>query len=343
MLKIVLWAHFLLLAHILVAGFACAVACLWSASPWRGTRVWLRRCLPVFSVLPVTLLWAWLSMRGAQPNEPIQWLLGPHRLYALVPRMVAAPDALAGWAVGLFALSSPWLFGARPDRSPGRWLPFAFYLCWVLLFPDFAAGTAFTSQRFAVLGLPLYFLCFGPVSAPGPAQRILSRLMPLTTALIVVAMLAWHSLRATVFDDQTQGYTEVMRHAKPGGRLLSLMVDSRSLAFASPSFLHFPGWYQAEHEGLSEFSFSRFYVTPLKFRDTRATSIEQGFAWNPQAFDWRVHHGGRYDYVLVRSMPNPDRWIAQRSNCRLQPVASSGPWHLYGRATGTQVRCSAAP
>lgn len=342
--RIVAWAHFLFLAHILIAGFACAVACLMLSTPWRGAKAWLRRCVPLFSVLPVTILWLWLGLRGsAQAAEPIQWSLGLHRVYALVPRMVAAPDALAGWAVGLFALASPWLFGARPDRSPGHWLPFTFYLGWMLLFPNYAVGNAFTAQRFAVFGLPLYFLCFRPISAHGPARRILSQLMPSTTAIIVGAMLAWHSLRATVFDDQTQGYAEVMQHAKPEGRLLSLMIDRRSLAYASPSFLHFPGWYQAEHGGLSEFSFSRFYVTPLKFRDAQATSIEQGFAWNPQAFDWRAHHGDRYDYVLVRSMPNPDGWIAQRSACRLQPIVSSGPWHLYGRATGSHGDCSASP
>lgn len=342
-LRIILWVHFLFLAHILIAGFTCAVACLMLASPWRGTKAWLRRCLPLFSVLPVTLLWAWLGLRSAQAGEPVQWSLGLHRLLALGPRMLAAPEGGVGWAIVLFSLAAPWLSGARPARAPGRWLPFAFYLCWMLLFPNYIAGNAFTAQRFAVFGLPLYFFCFRPGSARGPAFSFLPPLMTWTTVLLVVGSLTWHVLRATIFDDQTRGYTEVMRRAEPGGRLLSLMLDHRSLAYGSPSFLHFPGWYQAEHHGLSEFSFSRFYVTPLKFRDTQATSIEQGFVWNPLAFDWRADHGERYDYVLVRSLPNPDRWIAERSTCRLRPIAASGPWHLYGRASARDGDCPASP
>lgn len=332
-LKMALWVHALFFAHLLIAAFCCIVAGLMLVSPWQGIRSWLRRVSPLFAVLPVALLWLATTLTdSAQANEPVQWGLRlAMRLQYFLPRMIGSPDVPVVSLLGLLILALPFLAGSRFATSPGRWLPFAFYIVFELFFPVSIMGNSFTASRFGVFGVPLYLLCFVPVhsSVANTQPRHPNRLVGPLAAAIAILMLGWHTLRASIIDIQSKGYSEVVARADPGKRMLSLIFQHGSMASSAPVFMHFPAWYQAEHNGLTEPSFARAYAIPLQFRDRAGSAIEQGFGWRPDIFDWEWHHGERYDYFLTRSGADPGAWLIGKSGCRLRLVSRSGQWRLY--------------
>ena len=338
---ILLWLHFLFFAHVLVTAFSCVIALLLLGEPWQGARQWIRRSLPVLGVLPVTLAWTATTFGnvGAVGLSHTFWDHGLHRLVNLPPMLVAAPTNFPGYLVALFALAAPWLTGARPAH-PWRWLPFAFYLAWMLFFAHHIFGNSHTYQRFGNMGLPLYLLCFRP--AAGAAHPRRNTIAALGAVVVAISMLGWATIRAAVFNAETRAYSNVMAAAQPGRRVLMLTMDSSSRASDAPLLLHFPAWYQAEHGGLAEFSFARFDVTPLSYRDPEASRIGIGFEWRPNTFNWAAHKGELYDYIVVRSPMDQSAALYAISDCRVSLLANEGPWWLYARTpdeAGRQPGC----
>lgn len=331
---IVAWVHGLFFAHALIAAFGCAVACLllWRARD--GIRAWLVRLAPILSVLPVALGWfVWTLLDTAQAHEAVQWGLQDDRLWRLLQRMTGAPETFAAAVLSIAALATPWLAGARWNLDPARWLPFAFWLAFVVLCPVYLFGTAFTGARFAVFGLPLYFLCFRSAETPASKQRLIAVL----AAACALATIGWHALRASIFDLDTAGYRHVVAHAQPGRRMLSLMVHNSGIDPALPLFQHVPAWYQAEAGGLVEPNFALSYAIPLRYLDPHA-SVPLGLAQNAVHFDGRLHPVGRYDFILVRHATDPHAWLQGAARCAIEPVAASRTWWLYRPSAGCRHR-----
>lgn len=336
--RIGLVLHLLFVAHILTAAFFCIVGMLMLLSPWTGIRDWLRRCLPVFTILPVTAVWFWLNMQHAPPaGAQVIWSIGLHRLTDFLPAMVSAPASLVGQLLGLFFLAAPFMTGARPKRSVSAWAPFALYMLWMLAFPHYLGGTFFTYQRFGLVGIPLYLAAFERRRDDLPQPEYARSLVP-GLAIICLALLGWHCIRVMTFNREVAGYKDVMEQAKPEGRLLMMAFNPLSRASSAPLLLHFSGWYQAERDGLSEYSFSGFWGVPARFRPDAPTTIRQGFEWRPDTFDWQRHSGELYDYFLIRHTANADSWIHERTEGRAVLVARSGEWQLYGRRQAQPVR-----
>lgn len=330
-LTIVAWLHLLFLAHILITAFFCVIALLLMAAPWRGTRDWVRRCLPILSILPLTVAWVLVtSSKSPSAADPVLWAHSWQRVLDLVPSMVSAPTLPAAGLIGMFFIAVPWLMGARPRRSWLAWAPFLTYVTWMLAVPDYVGGNLFTYQRFALFGLPLYLIGF-ETGARIPARQ--EAVLRCSLALVCLSLIGWHGLRAHIFNSETRDYLAVIGHADPGKRMLNLTFDPMSRTSRAPVFLHFPGWYQAQQSGLTEFSFSKFYVTPLKFKNDESTRIELGFEWNPASFDWGMHQGDVYDYVIMRTTADPGEWIGRKSGGRLELKAHYGAFWLYHRAS----------
>lgn len=336
--RITLTLHLLFAAHILTAAFFCIAGMLMLLSPWNGIRDWLRRCLPVFTILPVTVLWLWLNIQHApSAGAAVMWDIGLHRLTDLLPSLVSSPARVAGQFLGLLFLAVPFLTGARPKRSIASWAPFALYVAWMLTFPHYLSGTFFTYQRFGLFGIPLYLVAFESRRTHLLAPEYMRSLVP-GLAMIFMALLGWHCIRVLTFNREVAGYVEVMKHAKPEGRMLMMAFNPVSQASNLPLMLHFSGWYQAESGGLSEYSFSEFWGVPARFRADAPTTIRQGFEWRPDTFDWQRHSGELYDYFLIRHPANADTWIHERTDGRAVLVARSGEWQLYGRRFPESVR-----
>lgn len=338
-IAIALWGHLLFFAHILIAGFACAIACLQQATPGRGFRQWLWRVAPFASLLPITLIWLGVTLTGgSQVHEPVQWDIGAHRIPLIIARLVAAPETPAGIALGLAALAFPWVTGATWRRDAARWSPLVLFVAFVLLFPAYVMGNGSTASRFVVFGLPLYFACFESATA---ARHTRIRWGPVT-ATIAVALIGWNTLRASIVDVEARGYRAVTSELPRGRRVLSLMFDNESFGSTAPVFLHFTGWYQVESNGFVEPSFSRFYGVPLGLADDRHSAIGMWFAWHPERLDWEPAHGSRYDYLIVRSRTDPRPWLDAASGCAVIPLRHSGEWWLFGRGPAAD-RCAVVP
>lgn len=329
-IQVMLWLHLLFVAHVLTAFFfSCCAICMLALerASWRERLV---RALPVFSVLPIALLWVMLNIG----NEPVAerqfaWMLGMHRLTGLLPALVSSSQGVVWQVVGVFFLALPFLIGARLKRNAAAWAPFLVYLSWMMLVPHLLGGTSFIYERFGLFGLPLYFLAFE--LSDGVTSRS-QRLLVLASLAISLAMLGVHAVKAVTFNAEVAGYRAVIQHANPGGRMLMLAFEPRSRVSYAPLMLHFSGWYQAERDGLSEFSFSSFWGVPAHFRSDATGVIRQGFEWRPHEFDWDTHHGGQYDYFLVRHPQSAEGWMAERSAGRVVLIARSEDWQLYGRA-----------
>src|SRR5690606_37465945 len=194
------------------------------------------------------------------------------------------------------------------------------------LFAHHIFGTSHTYQRFGSLGLPLYLLGFQPALQDTGARH--ARLVVAGVVAMALSMLGWNTVRATVFNAEVAPYREVIAHARPGGRMLMLIMDHRSRASAAPVFLHLPAWYQAQSGGLVEFNFSRFVVTPLSWRNPDESGIQVHFEWTPHTLDWTRHKGALYDYVIVRSPRDESQALHAISGCSIALVASEGPWWL---------------
>lgn len=334
--RIVVWAHLLLFAHILIAAFFCAVAILLLADPWRGFRKWLASCLPVLAVLPVTLTWVYLTMsESSLASDPFYWRMGLERITGLLPLLVSGSTLLAGTLVGLLFLGLPFLVGAKPRTTVIAWLPFAFYAAWMLLFPDYIGGNHFSYQRFGIFGLPFYFMGFHPSQ---DLSRHYLKLLYGSLPLVAGVAIMGQTNSSMLFNVEARDYQLAVSHAAPQKRMLSLPLAPFGRSSRAPVYLHMSGWYQAESAGLAEFSFARFYPTPLSFQNAGMSAIDVGFDVYPQRFDWDRHQGDRYDYFLVRSRESPDDWMAQVSDCAVRPVAREGSWWLYERGAGTGCR-----
>ncbi len=330
-LQMVAVLHLLFFAHLLVTAFVCIIAVLLLAHPWQGLLRWLRRCLPVFSILPITLAWMGVGMASAPAaRAPIGWEIGLHRLVEFLPGLVSAPDPTVGVLLGFLLLALPWAAGFSVKKHWTAWVPFGVYLFFMMFVPHFLGGNYYTYQRFGFLGLPLYWACFEE-----PASRLDARgqrWVAAGLAALGLLMLGWQTFRAEVFNREVAGYQAVMTRAEPGRRILMLAADPYSRVSAAPVMLHFSSWYQAEQGGLSEFNFARFWGMPLQYKDSQGPGIYAGFEWAPGSFDWDANAGSSFDYLLVRSSDDAREWVRGKTDGRMVPIAGRGGWQLFGKA-----------
>ena len=98
---------------------------------------------------------------------------------------------------------------------------------------------------------------------------------------------------------------QVLRVAKPGRRLLALMLHRKSKVVNFEPYLHFGLYYELERGGRARFNFAELPWMPLRFRrDVPAQPLPLYWEFYPGQFDW-THARGDADYVLVRT-PDPD-------------------------------------
>ena len=326
---LVAFVHLLFFAHFLITAFSCMVAVFLLATPWKGVKHWIRCCMPVFSVLPITLGWISITlMTVPEASGPTVWALGFLRLDTFPILLSSAPYGKTGFLIGLLLLILPWLYGAKPRRSRMAWAPFIVYCFWMFIVPSTLAGTAFVYQRFGFFGLPLYYSAFLMEGPPMPRQNLIKYGLAGFSFLIICL----RCMQVDIFNREMEGYRSVISHTEPGRRLVSMAFDrdSRSSDNA-PLMLQIGGWYQAERGGLAEFSFARFPGLPLVFKSKTGPGIYGGFEWMPGVFDWERNDGEHIDYLLVRHPQDGSEWIADRTHGRMSLLARDGLWQLFGK------------
>lgn len=335
--KGVLWVNLLFFAHILTAAMFCSVAAFLMMTPWKGFGPWLKRMTPQLSVLPVLFAYVLFTLIGANNvSDPIDWRLGWHRLPELVQGFVSAPTQVAGIALTVVALAAPWLLGARLQHKPAYLLPFALYVAWMLLIPNYVLGNYFNYQRFGFVGYPLYLLCFHYSAAAVQQQH--ARLAGIGLLTISLAMLAFQVNRVLTFDREYADYEQTIAQADPGKRMLIFAVDRYSAIFQAPLYLHFPSWYQAQTKGLVDYSFASTFVV-IEYKNKANHPIQSGFEWYPLSFDWQRNQGELFDYFIFRSLRNPVPWMQAKSGCHVNLVSHHGTWWLFARTVQPDPAC----
>lgn len=332
-LCLIFFVNLLFVAHLLILIFFCIIAAFLMLNPWEGMKKWILRIWPILTVLPLTIFWIVLSlMLAPETKDHILWSFGLNRVYEFAPGLVSAPAVSWGYFVAVFFLFLPWMYGAAVKRSWVAWLPFILYVIWMMFVPNYIGGNYFTYQRFALFGLPLYFIGFYVVDR----AVLLSRYMILSCGTFALSLLVIfvNVINVHSFNLEIKEYQSVVREAEPGRRMVMMAFNNMSKSNSeAPIILHMAGWYQAEHLGLAEFNFSRFWALPLQYKNKSGPGIYSGFEWRPYDFDWERNAGSEIDYFLVHYPQNIEAWIRERTEGRVKLLKREGEWQIYGRSS----------
>lgn len=336
--KSALWVHLLFFAHILTAAMFCAIASFLMITPWKNTRTWLRRITPQISVLPVLLAYILLTLSSASNvGAPIQWGIGWERLPELVQGFIGGSTLITGIVLSALALVAPWTLGVKPHRNLVYFLPFGFYVGWMLFVPNYMLTNFFNYQRFGFIGYPLYLLCFNYSLMARPKRY--HEFIGVGLLIISLAMIGFHINRALTFDQELKDYELTIVEANPGKRMLIFSLDRYSAISQAPFYLHFPLWYQAQTGGLADFNFATMPII-VRYKNTTSYPIQPGFEWYPLSFDWTRHRGDTYDYFIFRSLINPVKWMQIKSTCKTQLISQHGTWWLFSRTEAPDPTCT---
>lgn len=346
-IELALMAVGLFFCHALICAFFCLLVGVYALFSLRDVRRVVLRLAPLAVVLPL----AWLWSRGAAANwlaqVPVFWDLGwlttgePYygltlpgrvhtvigwgRLAGLIPRMLGVQPTVPFIGLGLFVLALPLLAGARPLRRPAVLLIPVVCLAALFLLPSILFGNSYTYQRFTVFLLPFYLATLGPRSS-SPRARILGRAVPIVAAGWIALM----SAQAVAFRDESRGFGAVLQSMEPGQRVLGLSFEWQGRGSIAPSFLHFPAWYSAERQGVTDPSFAVSYAPMVQYREGRVPRAGiLGFEWQPEKFEWSYHDGRGYRYFLARAFEDPGPFLQRTAPCALRLRAHKGAWWVY--------------
>lgn len=262
----------------------------------------------------------------------VEWGFGDRLDFLLYSMSSPRGELDADWRFApllLGMLAAPFVLGARLQRRrPSALLSLVVVLAVGVFMPLTAWGTWSLYPRFAIFLLPFYALAF---RAPAGASQGVLKLLWLPAACWII--LAVHAERLMAFARESADFETVLAAAAPGHRALGLILDPSSPAAASTfAYVHFPLWYQAEANGLVDFSFSGYDSAVVRYRRSAQPAIfsRSGWAYRPaQVFNWSRDQPEIYRYFFVRnSAPLPAGYFPA-GRCAPGLVASAGAWSLY--------------
>ena len=329
------FAHSLLLIHLLVAAFGCGLAFLYVIARKSQWKQKILTGLPFISPLPVVIiyLFVWVSSSGLASGEG-SWDLSIYRPFQFLSSAVGLPANNSNAAIGFLFFALPFLLGARLTNSRPRQAVFVAYLLWMMFGPNYILGTFFTYNRFALFGIPMLFLVISKPSSTTRSEKYDTLLRSLLF-ILPVTLIIFYCFRFASFDDESKGYRDIETKMQPHKRVLGLIYNNQSPVFGNlPTYMHFASWYQAEHSGVTDFSFSQFGLL-VRYKPDAAVAIPRGgFSWRPDSFDWNLHKGWLYDYFVVRNEGDISSHIFRTAECPVKYVTHSGSWWLYETELG---------
>lgn len=327
-LWLALFSFALLPIHLLVAAFGCGLAFLYIIAgrlPWKQK---LLAALPFISPLPVVIIYlvTWVSAGGQASGEG-PWGLSIYRPIELLATSVGLTSGRINAAIAVLILALPFLLGARITSDRPRQIVFFAYLLWMMVGPNFILGNFFTYNRFSLYAVPMLFVIMTKPTSAARSVKFESLLRGLMIA-VPVMLIVLLCFRFASFEEEARGYRDIEAKMQPQKRVLAFIYDNKSDIFRLPMYLHFASWYQAEHSGATDFSFSQFGLL-VRYKPDAAVAVPSQFAWQPETFDWRINKGWLYDYFLVRSENGIDSKVIDEAECEVKYVTHSGSWWLY--------------
>lgn len=312
-----------------------------------------RRLVHLRALIPALLLagWvAWLERGATTPPGSVP------RLQQLVPRFQGAADKLGllisptlmtrtgiDFFVGFLLIGLTVACTVATVRSLGRrrhatgLLPAdvrhsrALYACAgaialaFLALPHAVGWFGFVDGRLVPVSLILALLGLRRIALPRPVGLGLHYGAPVVASTIAVLALV-ASFR---FQEEAQGYKEVLSHVRAESSLLNLPLDPNSDVFTAHPFIHYDKLVLVERPILvSDVWFhqgSALYPTP----NNPALRLPQTYSEsNLKVIDWPAYHLEDWDYVLIRTRPNASR---PHTPSRLALEEHRGGWWLFKR------------
>lgn len=324
----------LLLCHVLIVIFACALGALLAGMAAGSGRRALRICAPFMAPAPLVFLW-WLLILTpeVQAQSPSYWNISLMRISEVIAFAAGQQNCVFYLPLTALAIGAPFAFGAT-CAADKRWcMPFLLFLIWMFFGPHQIFDNYFTYQRFGIFFLPMLVLALRPGVA---THRLTHGFMP----ILGIALLIPIAYRLYAFEQESADFREVEKSIPAGGRLLAAIIDRDSQAAQQPSYLHFGAWYSARGPGMHEFSFASFVPEIIRFKEGHTRPlVVRGQDWFPSNYTHVMMRD--FDYLLVRkeisSSPPPRKFNA----CQMSVLARSGNWSLYQNKHTALV--SAAP
>jgi hypothetical protein len=286
--------------------------------------------------LPAVALWWWI-IQGVAPSTtgtPVFGYWGWHRVAEFFSFQVGIEEHdPRGAVVGGVLMALPFVLGARPSRQLWRWIPFTTTVLAFACVPLSAIEVDLIYGRFAVFVLPTLLLALEPRRRDAEKASGARRLSPgawqrgLASALVAVQLLSV-AVTFRAFDAEARPLDAVLAAAEPHKRVLYLPTAPESAVSFRWPYSHFGQWYQVRRGGLVDFSFAEFFPMWYRYRQEYLPGLPDEFDWRPGTFRWSVHHGERFDYLLVRGPVLPE-WF-EGSPDRVHTVTEQREWTLLG-------------
>lgn len=332
-----LFANTLLFIHLLVAAFSCGLACIFIVAGHNRLKQKLLVMLPCISIVPtvVVYMFGWVTS-SQQAIEKGPWGLGLYR-FSEIPACAVGltPNNPLHAVFGVAILALPFLLGARFSRDRRRLAVFATYLAWMLFGPNYIWGNYFTYNRFSLFFIPMLLLALEQAPAHSALTENFRKALHAISVLAPVCVLLILSIEFASFDLETRSFQETTAAMEPGKRTLGLIVDKQSRSFGGmPMYIHYASWYQAEHDGVADFSFSLFGLL-VSYKPEADIPVHRGFEWRADTFDWERNKGWLYDYFIVRLPQDASDYFFAKADCPVTLVAHHDEWWLYQTQTGS--------
>jgi hypothetical protein len=321
------FVHVLLFVYVsLIVGATLVL----SGRPWKRS---LAALSPLLVLAPMVLLWLYITRDSeAMTHRAMIWELEEyakqgHRSLRFFSEV--AGDQLGAWtlSVGALTFAIPFIVGARPSRSLGRWIPFGVTLLAFFAVPHEFLGTAYLYPRFAVFAIPTWLYALErPEHEVGTAWRL-----SLGPALAVACTVAT-TMQFWAYEPEAAGLAGIIERMPSNASVLSVPIDRKSDHVRTPVFLHTPLWYQAEKGGVVDFSFAVNFPLLFRYKPEHEPRIPRLFVWDTNLFDWKKLDGARYNFLIVRELLDdyPSALIADRE-APVSFLGHVGPWQLFER------------
>jgi hypothetical protein len=320
-------SNILIAIHLMIAGFGCGLAIIYILAQKKSIRQKLILIAPFLASLPYTSWWI-LTKRIAEENITITfdlWQLSWPRILESLTTSTGEPFVLFSIIPSILIYVLPFLAGYRLIKNRAILMIFISLILWILLGPSHFMGTSLIYNRFTIFMLPLYILFFTSSAPPlqfyQKAARVLIIALPIT-------LIGNHAFRHATFELESKGYQHISQLMQPEKRALSFIFSPISKAYHDTQFLHFPAWYQAEKNGITDLSFASWGLF-AQYSHEHASPVEDGFEWNPTSFNGIKHKAWLYDYFVVKSLVSAEKFLLHRSQCPIKLVAYKDDWWLF--------------
>lgn len=240
------------------------------------------------------------------------------------------PRGASTYVLSLLVMVFPFIMGMRLTRDGSRYVFAGSALLAFLVLPHFVSNTFLLYQRFSILLLPAYMLCFdGVESGPGQPGRSRHNHLQLLWGGLVVALMYNPAANLLFFNKETASFKALMAAVPEGKRALSWVYDRESRVVSVPSvYLHFPVWYQVERGGWVDYNFSWFHPQVVRFSPDSLPEVRPGFEWR-QDLPALLEECARYELVFLHSFTVPPDEVLKETSCPHVPYMQAGNWYVY--------------